>query len=238
MSLIYLFNFSIFFIIFKNYNIESCQYPPNHWCDSYKIAEECKVFDQCHQFYKKAPLVNFTLYYEAECPDCHYFFLNQLVHAYNKIGFIFNLGLVPYGNAEEYKKGNKWIFKCQHGADECWGNIIQTCSLFLYPKMSDSFPFILCMTSSNDSSVHSAPNCAKEAGLNYVNLVNCAKSSKGNALEHMMALKTDALVPPHQFVPWVTLNGEHTDDIENQAENNLIKLICDAYQGEKPDACS
>jgi interferon gamma-inducible protein 30 len=53
-----------------------------------------------------------------------------------------------------------------------------------------------------------------------------------------MALRTNALQPPHQYVPWVTLNGVHTAEIQSKAENNLIQLICDTYQGSpKPEAC-
>jgi interferon gamma-inducible protein 30 len=61
----------------------------------------------------------------------------------------------------------------------------------------------------------------------------------GNQLEHEMALRTNALQPPHQYVPWVTLNGVHTERIQTEAQNNLIQLICDTYQGSpKPQGCS
>ena len=54
-----------------------------------------------------------------------------------------------------------------------------------------------------------------------------------------MALKTQALDPPHKYVPWVTLEGvNHTEKIQNQARNDLIELICKTYKGNpKPPAC-
>ena len=37
--------------------------------------------------------------------------------------------------------------------------------------------------------------------------MTCAKGDQGNKYEHMMAVLTGQLNPPHQYVPWVTLNG-------------------------------
>lgn len=52
-----------------------------------------------------------------------------------------------------------------------------------------------------------------------------------------MALKTEALNPKHTYVPWITLEGVHTEEIQNEAENNLVGLICKTYKGPKPSAC-
>ena len=44
-----------------------------------------------------------------------------------------------------------------------------------------------------------------------------------------MAGQTLALNPAHQYVPWITINGKHTDDIQDKATSNLLKLVCDTY---------
>jgi len=49
--------------------------------------------------------------------------------------------------------------------------------------------------------------CAKAHGIDMSAVQKCVGSPAGNALEHQMAVKTDALNPPHQYVPWITLNG-------------------------------
>jgi len=63
-------------------------------------------------------------------------------------------------------------------------------------------------------------------------------NSKGNELQHKMGMLTEALSPAHTYVPWVTVNGVHTEEIQAQAQDNLIKLICDTYSNAaKPVAC-
>jgi len=44
--------------------------------------------------------VSVTLYFESLCPDCQFFFSDQLIHAYLALSSILNLELVPYGNAQ------------------------------------------------------------------------------------------------------------------------------------------
>ena len=43
-----------------------------------------------------------------------------------------NITIYPYGNAEETQNSNgTWIFNCQHGKDECKGNLVETCFINL-----------------------------------------------------------------------------------------------------------
>ena len=188
---------------------------------------------------KKAEPVNFALYYESMCGGCEYFITHQYYPAFTSIGSIMNVHLVPYGNAEEKKKGGKWVFNCQHGKEECIGNLIETCAIHLYPNASVYFPFIHCIEASFGSIPRKlAPSCAKKFQLDYSKIEACANGDLGNSLEHEMALKTEALNPPNEYVPWVTLEGVHTEKIQNEAEHDLIGLICKTYKGNpKPPAC-
>ncbi|XP_022109444.1 gamma-interferon-inducible lysosomal thiol reductase-like [Acanthaster planci] len=218
----------------------SCTFPPELWCSSSEIAESCHVVKQCSEWQspvKDAPKVNFTLYYESYCPDCQLFISGQLHDAYMAVSEIMNLTMVPYGNAEEKREGSKYVFQCQHGQEECRGNVLETCILHFAPFQT-AFQTIYCMEVSRDPVTY-ARECMEKMKVNPEQVFACANGSLGNALEHQMALKTDALKPPHQYVPWVTLNGVHTEKIQNEAEMNLKKLICDTYQGaKKPPACS
>lgn len=132
-----------------------------------------------------------------------------------------------------------WQFTCQHGVDECWGNLLHSCLINYYPRQEDHFPFIYCMESSDNGTIEDvAAQCATKLGVSMDNLTNCMYSVQGNQLQHAYAVMTDSLNPPHTYVPWVTLNGVHNDDIQNRAENDLVALVCDAYQGAKPSACN
>jgi len=51
-----------------------------------------------------------------------------------------------------------------------------------------------------------------------------------NQLQHRYAVQTENLQPAHQYVPWVTINGVHTEEIEREAESDLVKLICKTYK--------
>ena len=55
----------------------------------------------------------------------------------------------------------------------------------------------------------------------------------GNALEHKIALATEALKPAHQYVPWLVADGVHTDAIQNAVGSNLLGYVCKMYKGSK-----
>jgi hypothetical protein len=45
-----------------------------------------------------------------------------------------------------------------------------------------------------------------------------------------MGAKTETLNPPHKYVPWIVINGEHTDELQNEAQTNLVALVCKLYK--------
>ncbi|RXM91487.1 Gamma-interferon-inducible lysosomal thiol reductase [Acipenser ruthenus] len=120
---------------------------------------------------------------------------------------IMNVTLVPYGNAQEKFDGKQWQFTCQHGEEECLGNMIECLKLY-------------------------------EPTVQWESIVTCVKGDQGNKLMHANAQLTDTLKPAHQYVPWVTLNREHTDAMQDKAMSSLFNLVCSTYKGEKPVACT
>lgn len=218
----------------------SCSYPPAKWCSSLDSAIECGVLKQCLESnftrsHQKADPVEVGLYYESLCPGCRGFLSSMLFPTWLMLQDIMTVNLVPYGNAQEKPDGQKYIFECQHGKQECLGNMIETCILNMTQM---AFPIIFCMESSTDV-INSAKSCVENYSpeLSWDSVISCVNGDKGNQLMHQNALKTQGLKPPHQYVPWVTINGEHTDDLQSKAMSSLFTLVCNLYKGPKPEAC-
>ncbi|XP_072297958.1 gamma-interferon-inducible lysosomal thiol reductase-like [Eucyclogobius newberryi] len=218
-----------------------CAHSPSTWCSSVEAAVQCGVLQQCleanyTQSRQTADPVKIELYYESLCPGCRNFITSMLYPTSVLLGDIMDLTLVPYGNAQESFDGDKYIFKCQHGVDECVGNMIEACLLNL--TNSDPFLPIFCMEASNDP-VKAAQLCVDlfSPQLGWERLMKCVNGDLGNQIMHQNALKTQALKPPHNYVPWIVINGVHTEDLQDKAFDALVPLVCDMYKGEKPAIC-
>jgi len=228
-----------------------CKAGESYWCQNIDTAAECGVLAYCklkhHDLLKhkenkavqdNKPVI-IELYYESFCGGCRDFIAQQLFPAYQKLYStgIFQIGLYPYGNAEEKQNPDgTYQFKCQHGLEECAMNIVETCATHMLHDQAAFMPYIHCVEMSGPS-IPNAKACAQSLQVDWEKIESCANSTLGNNLEHEMAEKTNALEPPHGFVPWITMNGEHTWQIQDQATEDLIQLICDTYTGIKPHAC-
>lgn len=87
------------------------------------------------------------LYYESLCPYCQSFLLGQVkkAAATKDLWQISDFRLYPYGNARTVQNGSSYSFTCQHGTNECVGNIIEACVINIYDYYTQALPFILCL---------------------------------------------------------------------------------------------
>ena len=91
-------------------------------------------------------------------------------------------------------------------------------------------PLIMCMESS-DNPVEAVKDCIGHwSKLNYTTISTCANGPEGNGLHHLMGVKTETLVPPHKYVPWIVVNGGHNEEIQKQAQTDLLGLVCQLYK--------
>jgi len=243
---------------------KDCNDGPAYWCLDDATAKECGAISFCEfenkfldpikiekteenieHFHTKdenkaadAAPVNVTLYYESLCPSCKQILLNQIWPSFEKLQGtgILNVKLVPYGNAQQRLYGNQWVFYCQHGPTECTGNILESCAMYHYPKQEQHLPFIHCLEYYGPYSTN-AQYCASLAKLNYNAIYTCSVGEEGNKIEHQMGVETEALNPPHQYVPWFTMNGYHSQTIQNQLSSNFLNYVCQTYTGTKPKGC-
>ena len=97
--------------------------------------------------------VHVDLYYESLCPDCSGFITTQLKPTWNKLSAIMSISLYPYGNAREHKLSNgTYVYSCQHGKDECFGNFVEACIMKLNEFDADQYmPIIGCIEEGVDT---------------------------------------------------------------------------------------
>ncbi len=71
-------------------------------------------------------------------------FLKQPDH--NELDYVH---IYPFGNAKEAGKPGNYLFQCQHGLNESYGNMYYACAIDLFGKKfgnnKRSFEFITCM---------------------------------------------------------------------------------------------
>lgn len=177
------------------------------------------------------------LYYESQCPGCRQMITESFAEAFKADGFLnmANVNFWPYGNAHEKQTSSgSWDFTCQHGTQECQYNFLETCAKSLVACPVQYFNFLNCVEKSDTTSDYSgvASKCGTEAQIgNMDQVMACFTSSDKVALEHEIAVKTDALNPPHKWVPWVTVNDVYDEKVQDLIGDNLLKYVCDNYKG-------
>merc|ERR1712243_517580 len=100
---------------------------------------------------------------------CEDFIVSQLYPTWNEIGEIMEVHLYPYGNAHYTQNGDGWSFNCQHGDDECKGNMVATCAQDKLNDINLEMDFIYCMESASWPP-NAGATCAAQVGDCQTNL--------------------------------------------------------------------
>ena len=128
--------------------------------------------------------VQIDLYDESLCPYCREFVTGELKKAINtpNISLIADINIWPYGNAKETKAGGSYNYTCQHGAEECAGNLIEACALFKLNKI-DYLNFSACLETQIDQSgtfAKAGPICANQTRVDYSLIQSCVNGYRLN----------------------------------------------------------
>ncbi|XP_019178638.1 PREDICTED: gamma-interferon-inducible lysosomal thiol reductase-like [Ipomoea nil] len=178
--------------------------------------------------------VKLELYYETLCPYCSRFIAKYLPQLFDTgLISITDLSFIPYGNA---KIGPNATITCQHGEYECLLNTVEACAIDAWPDLSEHFPFIYCVENLVYEGKYTAwETCFANLGMDPTPVTDCSASGRGKELELQYAAVTNALEPPHTYVPWVVVDGQPL----YEDYMNFISYICKAYKGStKIPACS
>jgi len=144
------------------------------------------------------------------------------------------------GKAPGTVPANCWTgpILCQHGENECKGNLIEGCVKKLNP--TTFWPFVACYENDPSPSrtdptypTKMLAKCGAATGIDVAAVSKCvADPTASAAVSNENAKATAALVPAHQGTPWVLINGTPFQG------SSLLDAICAAYTGTKPAGCS
>ena len=83
-----------------------------------------------------------------------------------------------------------------------------------------------------------AQQIAEKLNMPWHEIENCVNTPEiADQAEMMSYTLTMALNPALTSVPWLTLQGNHTDTIQNDCEQDTLTCVCNVYTGKSP-ACT
>jgi len=174
--------------------------------------------------------VKIDIYYESLCPDSRNFISYTFWPAFQKFERYLDVKLIPFGKAEINNDGTE--YRCQHGPDECFKNIIHICALEQLKKGRAQVEFAVC--GMVDKSLSGLKNCAAKSGLTWSTVETCSKGAKGIQLTQTAQQETRTNTPGPLFVPTIVFNNAYSDENQQLAFSNPGPVIC-KYLNPKPE---
>lgn len=196
------------------------------------------------------------IHYETLCPYCSSLIGESLQTIWKDEEFRerVDISMFPAGNvnaiptsqvSEGYKffheevveKELGYVFQCQHGEQECLGNMVQACVMKVKSEPHDHLPILFCMESGaaeGDSIEKVAFSCMKEADVDVDEVLHCTQTAAANDMMYFIANYSNSLTPQRQYVPWVTIDGEHFEDADG---GDLLGPLCRSLGPPLPAAC-
>ncbi|KAI2795983.1 hypothetical protein RDWZM_004640 [Blomia tropicalis] len=169
------------------------------------------------------------LYYETLCPYCNEFVVNQLVPTYKKLVNYVNFEVIPFGNVKvTIGPDGIPLFKCQHGAAECFGNRVQACAIDINQNLTLSLDYIYCMYNDPDwkNTYDTWKRCATKLSMDWKTVEICNEGKRGFELIKINWKRTTNLIPPKEYVPWIVIDGKHTETMQKEAQADLLSYLC------------
>ncbi|XP_004921766.3 GILT-like protein 1 [Bombyx mori] len=159
----------------------------------------------------------------AGCSDTVNFISQQLKEAYDLYKEYLEIEYVPWGRTR-FDNGQ---FTCQFGVNDCWANRLHRCALNMLRGNQDAqVRYMQCEYAPPfPSFIQGSYVCAREAGLDLVNLDHCV-ANVGDELDTRAQAAAAQPMAVINFVPSIVLNDEIDRNRHNEAFRRLPSLIC------------
>ena len=186
------------------------------------------------QCQKQIPKI--TIYIESLCPYCIWFITTSIKEFYTKVTKpnVTYIEIIPYGNAEETYDltTKKYSFTCQHGDNECYGNLISTYSLNVLGRVKGQLNIIYLLENIynfNRNFDSTLEYCLSSESEILQEIKDCAISDMGNIYQHQIAQKTG----DNLGIPWILVDGVYDEDANGKIYTSLTDYLC----GEDKSKC-
>ncbi|CAG2103651.1 unnamed protein product [Medioppia subpectinata] len=71
--------------------------------------------------------------------------------------------------------------------------------------------------------------CAETLSMNWTQIKDCIDGSHGDRLLVAHSHRTFNLSPQHHFIPWIIVDGTHTQEFQQRSQMNLMQYMCETY---------
>lgn len=186
----------------------------------------------------KNEIPRIDIFMECLCPYCERFITSSFAKFLRNPGHS-SLAMVrffPYGNAVETEHDGYYEFNCQHGGNECYGNLIEVCALDKL-EYEDGLQFMVCIEAeirNYDQNFNKAlTSCIKDKNM-LKTIFKCVAGNEGNSLQHKVAIATPS---NKKYVPWILFNGIYDKKIEIQILDDMIAFLCGLEENKNSTVC-
>ncbi|KAK7082347.1 hypothetical protein SK128_005402 [Halocaridina rubra] len=174
--------------------------------------------------------VKLTIFIETLCPDSIKFVVNQLLPTWNALQGMISIDLNAYGNAKDSGIATGYGFTCQHGPEECFGNMVLECAKRYVNDVNSFLQFVACfmfgIQPHHQRGEACGQNCWREMGANTR---VWSHHQRGQQLLHNAGIYQKSFHPISNSVPWIIINNSFTHQHLKDAQVNLFELLCSIY---------
>jgi interferon gamma-inducible protein 30 len=134
------------------------------------------------------------------------------------------------------KFDSKFIFKCQHGRNECIGNIFHACAR-QYLSFNQFMDYLFCyferIFKEGDDHFSTTEICGKKLKFDHNKIIKCVQGAEGNNIMHSFLKRKEILDDKIRNSPWILLNNTHYPYVQKKIEKDMISYLCKLIEYDK-----